>query len=493
MYLPDISSHQFLQRLGPKLRCANKTRPPKHALKAVCSSVPDVEVAVQRPKTKKQGSCYGCGARIQTEEPGSVGYVDSATFEAKAKHRQMEQLFCRRCQQLSNGEMVPAVADAWAKRQGVGGNRLPLVSPEELRGQLTQIREKAALVVLLVDLLDASGSFLGRLRDLTGRNPIVLVGTKVDLLPKGAVLEDVRRWLESMALAKQLNVIHTCLVSSRTKGGIGAAGAYLRKNRLGRDVYIVGAANVGKSAFSRALVNDMSDMTSTQFDPAAAAAARRLPVQSAMPGTTIQIIPLQAFHSGGHLLDTPGVHLHHRVPHMLTPEEAGELHPKRKLKAFVAPRPADVTLPPPTVTAGQKQSYSATYLWGGLARIDVASSSPTCNVTFYGIPQMRVSAAGLQKGEAGLGLPDTETAFGASSVAATGGLRVAREAMLRAQWEASDIGDLAVSGVPGWAAISAGEHAEVQVRVWAPIGIEAYVRPPLPCPNPALLDPECDN
>jgi len=44
---------------------------------------------------QKQGSCYGCGARIQTEEPGSVGYVDSATFEAKAKHRQMEQLFCR--------------------------------------------------------------------------------------------------------------------------------------------------------------------------------------------------------------------------------------------------------------------------------------------------------------------------------------------------------------------------------------------------------------
>lgn len=40
---------------------------------------------------------------------------------------------------------------------------------------------------------------------------------------------------------------------------------------------------------------------------------------------------------------------------------------------------------------------------------------------------LQVSAAGLQKGEAGLGLPDTETAFGASSVAATGGLRVARE------------------------------------------------------------------
>jgi nitric-oxide synthase len=73
----------------------------------------------------------------------------------------------------------------------------------------------------------------------------------VDLLPKGAVAEDVRQWLETMALAKQLNVIHTCTVSSKTKGGIAEAGAYLRQNRLGRDIYIMGAANVGKSAFSR--------------------------------------------------------------------------------------------------------------------------------------------------------------------------------------------------------------------------------------------------
>lgn len=54
-----------------------------------------------------------------------------------------------------------------------------LVTPEQLRLQLAGIREQRALVVLLVDLLDASGSFLARLRDLTGRNPVVLIGTKV--------------------------------------------------------------------------------------------------------------------------------------------------------------------------------------------------------------------------------------------------------------------------------------------------------------------------
>ena len=49
---------------------------------------------------------------------------------------------------------------------------------------LLQVREKRAVAVLLVDLMDASGSFLPRVRELVGRNPVVLVGTKVDpILP----------------------------------------------------------------------------------------------------------------------------------------------------------------------------------------------------------------------------------------------------------------------------------------------------------------------
>ena len=39
------------------------------------------------------------------------------------------------------------------------------------------------MAVLLVDLMDASGSFLPRVRDLVGRNPVVLVGTKVYPIP----------------------------------------------------------------------------------------------------------------------------------------------------------------------------------------------------------------------------------------------------------------------------------------------------------------------
>jgi nitric-oxide synthase len=87
------------------------------------------------------------------------------------------------------------------------------------------------------------------------------------------------------------------------------------RERKGRDVYIIGAANVGKSAFVRAMLRDMGKFDGDNFDPAAMANGRFLPVESAMPGTTLGIIPLQAFANGGTLyggwaLDAQDAHLH---------------------------------------------------------------------------------------------------------------------------------------------------------------------------------------
>ena len=51
----------------------------------------------------------------------------------------------------------------------------------------------------------------------------------------------------------------------------------------------------------RAFVKEMSSFSSSQFDAAAVSTGRHLPVESDMPGTTLQIIPLEAFESGGTL------------------------------------------------------------------------------------------------------------------------------------------------------------------------------------------------
>ena len=45
--------------------------------------------------------------------------------------------------------------------------------------------------MVLVDLMDASGSFLPRVRDLVGRNPVILIGTKVNFLPSSCARYDL--------------------------------------------------------------------------------------------------------------------------------------------------------------------------------------------------------------------------------------------------------------------------------------------------------------
>jgi hypothetical protein len=54
---------------------------------------------------------------------------------------------------------------------------------------------------------------------MVGKNPIVLVGTKMDLLPPGARPKQVADWLMEAALRKRLNITSTHLVSSHTGEG----------------------------------------------------------------------------------------------------------------------------------------------------------------------------------------------------------------------------------------------------------------------------------
>ncbi|CAL8466555.1 g6091 [Coccomyxa elongata] len=482
----------------------------------------------------KKGCCYGCGAQLQTNEPSAPGYVPTDKYEQKKQHRQLGTIVCRRCQELSNGAMVPGVADLWGRDSDEGVKTL--VSPDQLRTQLARVREERAVAVLLVDVLDASGSFLSRVRDLVGKNPVFLVGTKADLLPKGTDLGEVAAWLERAAVHKRLNPIATFVISSRTRQGIADVAKAVRIERRGRDVYIMGAANVGKSAFVRAFVREMSDVTSPQFDPAALGIANYLPVESAMPGTTLQLIALNTFDSGGVLYDTPGVHLQHRLQHLLDPALTKQLLPKGKLKPFVPPRPQELATRAQlgASSATRRVAASGTYFWGGLVRIDVLDAAVSTSLAFYGPKAMRVqsfpllddtsdhlsaaSAAGAdvsnpvsadmatstahaeslggsvgsQRGGAdgdastsGRGLT-TEDLFGIDIVRSRRGLRVIKEVNLSLSG-AGPVVDVAISGLPGWVSFRSEQSGgRLALRVWAPVGIEAYVRPPLPVPPPPV-------
>lgn len=58
------------------------------------------------------------------------------------------------------------------------------------------------------------------------------------------------------------------------RAGVEVATSKICRERKGRDVFVVGAANVGKSAFVRAMLREMSRFDSANFDAAAMANSR---------------------------------------------------------------------------------------------------------------------------------------------------------------------------------------------------------------------------
>lgn len=90
------------------------------------------------------------------------------------------------------------------------------------------MRKKVAVVILLVDLLDVPGSFLNGIRDLVGKNPVMLVGTKLDLLPKGTKPGAMIEFLNNLVEARGISIVSSHLVSSKT--GQGREGNLFKTN-----------------------------------------------------------------------------------------------------------------------------------------------------------------------------------------------------------------------------------------------------------------------
>ncbi|VFQ58285.1 unnamed protein product [Cuscuta campestris] len=430
-------------------------------------------------------SCYGCGAPLQTSEMDVPGYVDQETYELKKKHHQLRTVLCGRCRLLSHGHIITAVG-------GHGGYSAgkQFVSAEELREKLSHLRHEKALIVKLVDVVDFNGSFLARIRDLAGANPIILVVTKVDLLPKETDFDCVGDWVVEATAKKKLNVLSVHLTSSKSLVGISGVLSEIQKQKKGRDVYILGSANVGKSAFINALLKIMSNK-----DPVAAAAIRYKPIQSAVPGTTLGPIQIDAFLGAGKMYDTPGVHLHHRQAAVVHSEDLPALAPQSRLRARVFPNSQmDVD----KQMADQVRSSGLTgftIFWGGLVRIDVQKALRETRLMFYGPNAVQVhivpseEADDFYNRELGVLLtPPT----GKEKAEGWTGLETKRHINLKYTNIERPACDVAVSGL-GWISVEpvditlkSPDHSveegfgELDFVVHVPKPVEIFVRPPMP-------------
>ncbi|KAK2975821.1 hypothetical protein RJ640_022838, partial [Escallonia rubra] len=436
-------------------------------------------------------TCYGCGAPLQISESDAPGYVDPDTYELKKKHRQLRTVICGRCRLLSHGHMITAVGG----NGGYSGGK-QFVTAEELREKLSHLRHERALIVKLVDIVDFNGSFLAHVRDLAGANPIILVVTKVDLLPKGTDFNCVGDWVVEATLKKKLNVLSVYLTSSKSLVGIAGVVSEIQKEKKGRDVYILGSANVGKSAF----INAMLKMLSYK-DPIAAAARKYKPIQSAVPGTTVGPIQINAF-TGGKLFDTPGVHLHHRQAAVVHSEDLPVLAPRSRLRG------QSVTVDFDNLVADKFESEGLnghSIFWGGLVRIDVLKVLPETCLTFFGPKALKIHIVPTKVADEFYKLDNraflpSQKEVGLLLTPPTGkekaddwsGLETERTLQIKYEDAERPACDVAISGL-GWITVEPVSKSlkkpdsnpeetatELLLAVHVPKPVEIFVRPPLP-------------
>ncbi|NBD22915.1 ribosome biogenesis GTPase YqeH [Paenibacillus glycinis] len=261
-------------------------------------------------------SCAGCGIKLQTETANKLGYIPAS---ALAK----EPPICQRCFRIKNYNEAASVA----------------VDNDDFLRLLGSIAGTNSLVVHIVDLFDFEGSLISGLQRFVGNNPVLLVVNKIDLLPKGINPNRLLNWVQKQTKAEGLKVVDIALCSAKRNIGFERVIESIGRHRGDRDVYVVGATNVGKSTLINRLIRDYSDM-------------ERELTTSRYPGTTLDAvhIPLD---DGRDIIDTPGIVYRHRMTEIVERDVLGALLPDKPIKQLVY-----------QLNAGQ------TLFFGALARFD---------------------------------------------------------------------------------------------------------------------------
>lgn len=241
-----------------------------------------------------------------------------------------KKVICKRCHGLQNfGEVPEELRPGWTEE--------PLLSQEKFRDLLLPLREKPAVIIAVVDLFDFSGSILPDLDLIVGENPVILAANKADLLPSkmGQTRAEswVRRELDFLGVRSHLNIGGSVrLVSCKTGFGVSQLMSKARgiAEDMDCDLYIVGAANAGKSTLINHILeknSDKSDRFKGKKRAGNANARKGAVTASPLPGTTLEFIKIDI--GGKNLWDTPGLLIPGTLTERLTPAELKMVVPKK--------------------------------------------------------------------------------------------------------------------------------------------------------------------
>lgn len=362
--------------------------------------------------------CIGCGAQLQSTEENKAGYVPNSVLKKPAE--ELEDIYCKRCFRLRHYNEVSEVE----------------LTDEDFLTMLNDISSKDALVVNVVDIFDFSGTLITGMQRFAGSNHLLVVGNKMDLLPKSLSAGRVRQWLTERMQEVGIRPVDVVLTSALKKDSVRDLMEIIDKERNGRDVYIVGATNVGKSTLINQIINiatDSPDVITTSY----------------FPGTTLGSIEIPLDDNQA-IIDTPGIVHRSNLTNHLVREDLKKVIPRREVK-------------PAVYQLNEKQ----TIFIGGLARFDYIKGPGKQPFVFYKANDLQLHRTKLEKAEELYENQLGEMLTPPSQYTADDYPKLKRH-----QFTVDEPSDIVVSGL-GWVSI---HQTDTKVAMWAPEGIDVFIR-----------------
>ncbi|XP_042434044.1 GTP-binding protein BRASSINAZOLE INSENSITIVE PALE GREEN 2, chloroplastic-like isoform X3 [Zingiber officinale] len=381
------------------------------------------------------------------------------TREARKRETEEDSVtVCARCHSLRNyGQVKNEKAE----------NLIPDFDFDRLvASRLMRPATSAPVVVMVVDCVDFDGSFPKRsvkslFKVLEGSKnehkisklpKLVLVATKVDLLPSQVSPTRLDRWVRNRAKAAgapKLNAVY--LVSARKDLGVRNLISYIKQLAGPRgNVWVIGAQNAGKSTLINAFAKREGVKTT------------RL-TEAAVPGTTLGILRIPSIlPSKAKMYDTPGLLHPYLMSMRLTREEQKmvEIRKELQLRTF-------------------RMKVGQTVHVGGLMRLDLTQASvETIYVSVLASPNVSLhmgkteNADELRTNHFGIRL---QPPIGQDRVTELGEWLPTEMKVSGTSWDVNSI-DIAASGL-GW--YSLGLKGNATVVLWTFNGIEVTQREPL--------------
>jgi len=241
--------------------------------------------------------CAGCGIKIQTTQPTKPGYIDSDVY-----FKNPDNFYCVRCYNLIH----------------YNKNIMVSIDDEAFQENIMKVQAKDALIVNVVDIFDLEGTLVPKLNEYFPDKDIILVANKFDLFLDSVKVTRVKNYLQEYLKNNGVFVQKVRIISSFNNNDIINLINDIKKYQYGRDVYLFGYTNVGKSSIiNKILANLKINAPKITVSPATS--------------TTLDLIKIP-LPNKTYLFDMPGIVNDQQLSHYLDKDNLKLLSSKKFIK-----------------------------------------------------------------------------------------------------------------------------------------------------------------